>query len=55
MISEFSDVVSKLALLVNSGMILREAWERTAFSKEGIIYEAVSYTHLDVYKRQSIP
>lgn len=39
MISEFSDVVSKLALLVNSGMILREAWERTAFSKEGIIYE----------------
>ena len=39
MISEFSDVVSKLALLVNSGMILREAWERTAFSKEGIIYD----------------
>lgn len=39
MLSEFSDVVSKLALLVNSGMILREAWERTAYSKEGIIYD----------------
>ena len=39
MISQFSDVVSKLALLVNSGMILREAWERTAYSKEGVIYE----------------
>lgn len=39
MISQFSDVVSKLALLVNSGMILREAWERTAYSKEGEIYE----------------
>ncbi len=38
MLSEFSDVVSKLALLVNSGMILREAWERTAYSKEGAIY-----------------
>ena len=39
MISQFSDVVSKLALLVNSGMILRLAWERTAYSKEGEIYE----------------
>lgn len=39
MISQFSDVVSKLALLVNSGMILREAWERTAYSKEGVIYD----------------
>lgn len=38
-LSEFSDVVSKLALLVNSGMILREAWERIAYSKEGTIYQ----------------
>ena len=38
LLSEFSDVVSKLALLVNSGMILREAWERAAYSKEGTIY-----------------
>lgn len=39
MVSQFSDVVSKLALLVNSGMILKEAWERTAYSKEGVIYD----------------
>ncbi len=39
MLNQFSDVVSKLALLVNSGMILREAWERTAYSKEGLIYD----------------
>lgn len=39
LLSDFSDVVSKLALLVNSGMILREAWERTAYSKEGTLYE----------------
>lgn len=38
LLSDFSDVVSKLALLVNSGMILREAWERTAYSKEGVLY-----------------
>ena len=39
MLSQFTDVVSKLALLVNSGMILREAWERAAYSKEGILYD----------------
>ncbi len=39
LISEFSDIVSKLALLVNSDMILREAWERAAFSKEGVLYQ----------------
>lgn len=44
MISQFSDVVSKLALLVNSGMILREAWERTAYSKEGVIYDEMRHS-----------
>ena len=39
MIGEFSDIVSKLALLVNSGMILCEAWERAAYSKEGVLYQ----------------
>lgn len=39
MLSDFSEVVSKLALLVNSGMILSEAWERTAFSGESTIYK----------------
>lgn len=38
MLSDFSEVVSKLALLVNSGMILSEAWERTAGSGESVIY-----------------
>ena len=38
-LSDFSDVVSKLALLVNSGMILTEAWERVAGSSKGLIYE----------------
>ena len=38
LLSDFSEVVSKLALLVNSGMILSEAWERTAYSGKSTIY-----------------
>lgn len=38
MLSDFSEVVSKLALLVNSGMILNEAWNRVAYSGERTLY-----------------
>ena len=38
LVSEFSDVVSKLALLVNAGMILREAWEKIAYTGNGCLY-----------------
>lgn len=38
LMNEFSEVVSKLALLTDAGMILREAWEEIAFSDEGTIY-----------------
>lgn len=38
-LDEFADVVSKLALLVNAGMILREAWEMIAYSDEGELYD----------------
>lgn len=38
-ISDFSEVLSKLALLVNAGMIVREAWEKISETGEGIIYE----------------
>ncbi len=39
MLIEFPNVASKLALLINSGMILREAWERVAKSGKGILYQ----------------
>ena len=39
LLGDFSEVVSKLALLTNAGMILREAWELTANAGEGIFYE----------------
>ncbi len=38
MLRDFSNVVSKLALLTNAGMILREAWTEIAFSGETTIY-----------------
>lgn len=36
---EFSNMISKLSLLINSGMILREAWELVAYGKEGDLYD----------------
>lgn len=38
-LSDFSEVVSKLALLTNAGMILKEAWELIASQGEGIFYD----------------
>lgn len=39
LIGDFSEVVSKLALLTNAGMILREAWELTSKVGEGVFYQ----------------
>ena len=36
--AEFSNMVSKLALLMNCNMILRDAWELVSRSKEGPLY-----------------
>lgn len=36
---EFPNMVSKLSLLIGSGMVLREAWYLIAKSKEGPLYE----------------
>lgn len=38
-LNEFADVVSKLALLVNAGMIMREAWEKVAYTGDGEFYQ----------------
>jgi tight adherence protein C len=39
MLSDFSNVVSKLALLTNAGMIMREAWEDVAFTGDTALYK----------------
>lgn len=36
---ELPNMISKLALLINSGMVLREAWNFTAYGSEGRLYE----------------
>lgn len=36
---EFPNMVSKLSLLINSGMVLREAWYLVANGKQGSLYE----------------
>ena len=36
---EFPNMVSKLSLLINSGMVLREAWYVVADGKEGTLYD----------------
>jgi len=38
-LNDFPDVVSKLALLTNAGMILREAWEHVAYTGESTLYK----------------
>lgn len=39
LMSDFSEVISKLALLTNAGMILREAWETVAIAGETEVYQ----------------
>lgn len=36
---EFPEIVSTMAILVNSGMVLKEAWQIIADSGEGVFYE----------------
>lgn len=39
MLSEFSNVVSKLALLTNAGLIMKEAWEEVAYNGDSVLYK----------------
>lgn len=56
---DFPKVLSKMTLLVNSGMIMREAWQKVAQNGEGVIYDEMrltiseqqmGITELDSYK-----
>ncbi len=48
MLGDFSDVVSKLALLTNAGMILKEAWIETAYAGETALYREMQKTVEDM-------
>lgn len=43
LIRDFPSVLSKLALLVNSGMMLREAWKNVSSNGDGMIYREMQY------------
>jgi tight adherence protein C len=44
MLRDFSEVISKLALLTNAGMILREAWEEVAYTGNTSLYTEMQKT-----------
>lgn len=44
MLADFPQILSKLALLVNSGMVMREAWNKVAVSGERVIYKEMQIT-----------
>lgn len=44
MLRDFSNVVSKLALLTNAGMIMREAWEEVAYTGNSVLYKEMQNT-----------
>lgn len=48
MLSDFSEVVSKLALLVTSGMIMKEAWSRVADSGDRTIYQEMKKSIIEM-------
>ncbi len=45
---ELPEIVSTMALLINSGMVLREAWDVIANSKEGEVYELMRGASVDM-------
>jgi len=43
-LDEFPNMISKLSLLINSGMVLRDAWKQIAESKDGELYTLMCIT-----------
>ena len=50
---ELPSVLSKITLLVNSGMVLRDAWTLVARQGEGILYEEMRKTCMDLDNNMS--
>lgn len=47
-VSELPEVVSTIAMLMNSGMTLKEVWELVANSKEGTVYSLMKQSCVDM-------
>lgn len=48
LLNDFSEAVSKLALLTNAGMIMREAWSEVAYGGESALYNEMRKTCEDM-------
>lgn len=48
MLHDFSEIVSKLALLTNAGLILKEAWEIVAYNGNSEIYQEMQLSVIDM-------
>ncbi len=48
LLMQFPQVLSKMTLLVNSGMVLREAWQKVAGSGSGVLYTEMQYTSVEL-------
>lgn len=44
LLSAYPQMLSKLTLLVNAGMPIRDAWAKIAHSNEGVLYQEMRYT-----------
>lgn len=47
-VSGFPEVVSKLALLINAGMIMKEAWMKVSSTGQGLLYDEMRKTLDDI-------
>lgn len=50
---DFCDVVSKMALLINAGMITREAWEQIAHTGDSVLYQEMQNATIDMQNGMS--
>lgn len=50
---EFPNVISKLTLIVNSGVILHESWEMVSYGKEGEIYDLMKKSCVEMNNGKS--
>lgn len=48
LLKDFPNAISKLALLTNAGMILRDAWEKTADTGTGPLYDEMKKVIVDI-------
>lgn len=48
LVLDLPQVLSKLTLLVNSGMVLREAWKRVSVTGDRVLYKEMQNTSLEI-------